>query len=158
MSRLEKEKTMAGFIIAMISGALMSIQGVFNTNVTKSSSIWVAAGFVQLTALATCAVMWFFSGKEPVMGIFNVHPKISLLGGVIGAFITYTVVRAVSDMGIAKAEVTIVITQIAVSYLIELLGIFGSKKTEFSWIKLLGLALAIGGVVIFNMCGKTDNA
>ena len=39
---------MTGFLIAMISGALMSIQGVFNTDVTKSSSIWVAAGFVQL--------------------------------------------------------------------------------------------------------------
>lgn len=149
---------MAGFIIAMISGALMSIQGIFNTNVTKASSVWVAAGFVQLTALATCAIMWFFNGKEPVMKLFSVHPKISLLGGIIGAFITFTVIKAVSDMGVAKAEVTIVITQIAVSYLIELFGIFGSKKTEFSWIKLLGLALAIGGVVIFNMCGKGSDA
>ena len=51
---------MAGFIIAIVSGALMSIQGIFNTNVTKSSSIWVAAGFVQMTALATCLIMWFF--------------------------------------------------------------------------------------------------
>ncbi len=41
---------MAGFLIAILSGALMSIQGVFNTGVTKSSSIWVAAGFVQITA------------------------------------------------------------------------------------------------------------
>ena len=29
---------MAGFLIAILSGALMSIQGVFNTGVTKSSS------------------------------------------------------------------------------------------------------------------------
>ena len=34
---------MWGFIIALISGALMSIQGVFNTEVTKSSSVWAAA-------------------------------------------------------------------------------------------------------------------
>ena len=72
----------------------------------------------------------------------------------IGAFITYTVVRAMSDLGTAKAEVTIVIAQIAVAYIIELFGIFGSKKVDFSWIKLLGLALAIGGVVIFDMCGN----
>ena len=31
---------MWGFIIALISGALMSIQGVFNTKVTESSSMW----------------------------------------------------------------------------------------------------------------------
>lgn len=145
---------MTGFLIAIISGALMSIQGVFNTGVTKSSSIWVAAGFVQITAFITCAVMWFINGRPPISGLFQVEPKYALLGGVIGAFITYTVVRAMSDLGTAKAEVTIVIAQIAVAYIIELFGIFGSKKSDFSWIKLLGLALAIGGVVIFDMCGN----
>ena len=74
---------MAGFLIAMISGALMSIQGVFNTNMTKSSSIWVAAGYVQLTALVTCIIMWFIGGREQLAGIFGVQPKISLLGVVI---------------------------------------------------------------------------
>ena len=145
---------MTGFLIAIISGALMSIQGVFNTGVTKSSSIWVPAGFVQITAFLTCAVMWFINGRPPIGGLFQVEPKYALLGGVIGAFITYTVVRAMSDLGTAKAEVTIVIAQIAVAYIIELFGIFGSKKADFSWIKLLGLALAIGGVVIFDMCGN----
>ena len=46
---------MAGIIIALVSGALMSIQGIFNTEVTKQTSIWVAAGWVQLSALAVCA-------------------------------------------------------------------------------------------------------
>ena len=34
---------MWGFIIALVSGALMSIQGVFNTEVTKQTSIWVSS-------------------------------------------------------------------------------------------------------------------
>ena len=38
---------MIGFFIALLSGALMSIQGVFNTQVTKTSGIWVANAFVQ---------------------------------------------------------------------------------------------------------------
>jgi transporter family-2 protein len=145
---------MAGIFIAIISGALMSIQGVFNTGVTKSSSIWVAAGFVQLTAFLTCAVMWLYDGRPQIGSLFDVQPKIALLGGVIGAFITYTVVRAMTDLGTAKAEVTIVISQIAVAYLIELFGLFGSEKASFSWIKLLGLALAVSGVTVFHMCGK----
>lgn len=82
---------MAGFLIAIISGALMSVQGVFNTTATKSSSIWVAASFVQITAFATCVLMWFYDGRPPVSGLFQVQPKYALLGGVIGAFITYTV-------------------------------------------------------------------
>ena len=66
---------MAGFLIAMLSGALMSIQGVFNTGVTKASSIWVAAGYVQLTALVTCAVMWLFSGRPSIAGIADTDRK-----------------------------------------------------------------------------------
>ncbi|MBS7061540.1 MAG: DMT family transporter [Eubacterium sp.] len=148
---------MAGFIIAIVSGALMSIQGIFNTNVTKSSSIWVAAGFVQLTALATCLIMWFFNGRPEVSGVLRVDNKVSLLGGVIGAFITFTVVKSVSELGIAKAEITIVVAQIIVAYLIELFGLFGSKKAEFSWLKLLALIIAAGGVFMFYMVGKNES-
>ena len=142
---------MAGFLIAIISGALMSVQGVFNTTATKSSSIWVAASFVQITAFATCVLMWFYDGRPPVSGLFQVQPKYALLGGVIGAFITYTVVRAMGSLGTAKAEITIVM-----AYIIELFGMFGSKRADFSWLKLLGLALAIGGVVLFNVCGNQE--
>ena len=148
---------MAGFIIAIVSGALMSIQGIFNTNVTKSSSIWVAAGFVQLTALATCLIMWFFNVRPEVSGVLRVDNKVSLLGGVIGAFITFTVVKSVSELGIAKAEITIVVSQVIVAYLIELFGLFGSKKAEFSWLKLLALIIAAGGVFMFYMVGKNES-
>lgn len=148
---------MAGFIIAIVSGALMSIQGIFNTNVTKSSSIWVAAGFVQLTALATCLIMWLFNGRLEVSGVLRVDNKVSLLGGVIGAFITFTVVKSVSELGIAKAEITIVVAQVIVAYLIELFGLFGSKKAEFSWLKLLALIIAAGGVFMFYMVGKNES-
>ena len=44
---------MIGIFVALLSGALMSIQGVFNTEVTRQSSIWVSAGWVQLTAFVT---------------------------------------------------------------------------------------------------------
>lgn len=144
---------MWGFIIAMISGALMSIQGVFNTDVTKSTSIWVASGFVQITAFLTCVVMWMVSGRPEVSGLFRVEHKLSLLGGVIGAFITFTVIKSIEGLGTAPAILTIVITQTAVAYLIELFGLFGSDKAEFSWLKVLGLLIAIGGVVLFNMTG-----
>ena len=34
---------MWGILVAIISGALMSVQGVFNTEVTKQTSIWLSA-------------------------------------------------------------------------------------------------------------------
>lgn len=45
---------MAGFLIALLSGALMSVQGVFNAQVTKTTGIWVSNGWVQLSAFLLC--------------------------------------------------------------------------------------------------------
>ena len=141
---------MIGFFIAIISGALMSVQGVFNTQVTKSSGVWAAAAFVQFSALLVCLGAWGLFERGSLMNVFRVEPKYMLLGGAIGAFITYTVIQSMSSLGPAKAAMLIVISQLIVAYLIEVFGIFGVDKTGFSWRKILGMGIAIVGIVIFK--------
>ena len=139
---------MIGIFIALISGALMSIQGVFNTEVTKSSSMWASASWVQFSALLTCLIVWMLRDRENLMHVFQVSPKYMLLGGVIGAFITFTVIQSMDSLGPAKAVMLIVISQLIVAYLIELFGIFGVEKAAFEWRKALGMIIAIVGVVL----------
>lgn len=141
---------MLGIWIAVLSGALMSIQGVFNTEVTKQSSLWVSTGWVQLSAFIVCVAAWMFTGRESISALWQVEHKYTLLGGVIGAFITITVIKSMGSLGPAQATMLIVIAQLAVSYLIELFGIFGVEKQPFEWKRLLGMALAIGGIVLFK--------
>ena len=128
---------MLGILIALLSGALMSVQGVFNTDVTKNSSLWVATSFVQFSALIVCLIAWFFTGRESFGAILQVPNKFALLGGVIGAFITITVIKSMDSLGPAKAAMLIVISQLIVAYVIELMGIFGVEKQPFEWRKLL---------------------
>lgn len=143
---------MWGFLIAMISGALMSVQGVFNTGVTKESGTWLTNCFVQLTGFLVCVILYLFMemGKVPVGSLFKVDRKYMLLGGVIGAFITYTVIQSMSMLGPAKSVLAIVITQVFVAYLIELLGVFGVEKVPFSWTKLVGIIVAVIGLFVFK--------
>lgn len=141
---------MWGILIALLSGALMSVQGVFNTELTKQTSLWVSTGWVQISAFLVCVVAWLFTGRESVGALMKVENKYILLGGVIGAFITVTVIQSMSSLGPAKAAMLIVIAQLAVAYLIELFGMFGVEKVDFQWRKLLGMAIAIAGIVIFK--------
>lgn len=141
---------MWGILIALLSGALMSVQGVFNTELTKQTSLWVSTGWVQISAFLVCVAAWLFTGRESVGALMKVENKYILLGGVIGAFITVTVIQSMSSLGPAKAAMLIVIAQLAVAYLIELLGLFGVEKADFQWRKLLGMAIAIAGIVIFK--------
>ena len=141
---------MLGFFAALLSGALMSIQGVCNTEVTKQTSLWVSAGWVQLSAFAVCVLAWLFTGKESVSALWQVENKYTLLGGVIGAFITITVIRSMGSLGPARAAMLIVISQLIVAYVIELMGLFGTERQPFEWRKVLGMAVAIVGIVIFK--------
>lgn len=141
---------MIGFLIALISGALMSVQGVFNTQVTKASSIWVASAFVQISAFAVCLAAWLISDRSSFGALFKVEPKYMLLGGAIGAFITYTVIKSMDMLGPARAVMLIVIAQLLVAYVIELFGVFGVEKQPLEWRKVIGMAVAIIGIIIFK--------
>ena len=141
---------MWGILIALLSGALMSIQGVFNTEVTRQSSIWVSAGWVQLTAFVTCLVMWLLTGMPEVQGIWQVRPWYMLSGGVIGALITWTVIRSVESLGPARSALLIVVAQIAVAYGIEVFGLFGVEKSGWEWKKAIGALTAVIGIIIFQ--------
>ena len=141
---------MIGILIAIISGALMSVQGVFNTDVTKNTSIWVANSWVQFTALAVCLTAWGISDRSSFAALFKMQPKYVLLGGVIGAFITWTVVRSMDKLGPAQAVLFIVVAQMICAWVIELLGLFGTEKTDWSVQKLIGMLVAIGVVILFQ--------
>ena len=150
IKKQQEEKSMAGILTALLSGALMSIQGVFNTEVTKQTSTWLAAGWVQISAFVVCLAAWCITGREPIGDLFRVKPWYLLLGGAIGAFITITVIWSMAGLGPAKAAMLIVISQLAAAWLIELFGLFGMEKTDFTVRKLIGMAIAVVGIVVFQ--------
>lgn len=141
---------MIGFLIAVLSGAFMAVQGVFNTQVTKTTGMWVSNGWVQLTAFIVCIGAWLITGRDSITTIGKVEPKYVLLGGVIGACITWTVIKSMGQLGPAKATLFIITAQILTSYLIELFGLFGVDKQPLEWKKIIGVGIALIGVVIFQ--------
>jgi transporter family-2 protein len=143
-------RKMMGFLIALLSGALMSVQGVFNTKVTEEAGMWVSNAWVQLSAFAVCLVAWLVTGRDSVAALGRVEPKYMLLGGVIGAGITWTVIKSVAALGPAKSALLIVIAQLTVAYVIELFGMFGMDKEPLEWRKVGGLILALIGIGIFQ--------
>lgn len=129
----------------------MSIQGVFNTGVTKQTGIWVCASFVQFSALVVCLGAWFMTGREnSFIELLRIDNKYMLLGGVIGVAITYTVIKSVDALGPARANMFIITSQMVIAYMIELLGIFGAEKAGFEWRKMIGIIIIIIGIITFK--------
>lgn len=141
---------MIGFVFSVIAGAAMSIQGVFNTRLSEKIGLYESNLFVQGTAFLLSLVAALIMGKGGLKEIFSVE-KYYLLGGVIGLVITITVMLSIKDLSPAVAISTILIAQLLVAALIEAFGLFGSEKAAFGWTKYVGIAMMIGGVVVFKL-------
>ena len=140
---------MSGFIIAILAGALMSIQGAFNTRLTESSSLWVANTIVHVLGLFVCIILWFCTGRQPFSPAFKVE-KLYFLGGIIGAVIIYTVIKSMSSLGPTLAVMIFLSSQLISAYIIEVFGLFGTENIGFDFKKLIGMGVIILGIVIFK--------
>ena len=138
-----------GLIIAAVSGLLMSVQGVFNTRIQEKAGLWFTNAMVHGIGLVTSLSVLLFVKDLNVSGLKAVN-KWYFLGGVFSAGIVYTVMVAISKLGPAQASMIILITQITVSYLIELFGLFDTEKVPFQWLKLLGVGVIITGIILFQ--------
>ena len=130
---------MAGIIFSIIAGASMSIQGVMNTRLSDKIGIYESNAFVQGTAFLLSLIAVWIMGKGSFKGMADVN-KFYLLGGVLGIIITVTVM-----LGIGKLSPTVAISIILISF-----GLMGSEKVAFTWNKYIGMALMIGGVLLFK--------
>ena len=140
---------MAGFIFAVISGAAMSVQGVMNTRLGEKIGVYEANMYVQGTAFLLSLLVMFIFGKGDIKAITDVN-KLYLFGGALGLVITITVMRSVSALNPTLAISAILIAQLITAAVIDAFGLMGSERIAFDWTKYVGIALMIGGVLLFK--------
>lgn len=140
---------MAGIIFSIIAGAAMSIQGVMNTRLSDKIGLYESNAFVQGTAFVLSLLAVWILGKGSFREIGSVN-KLYLLGGVLGLIITITVMLGIGKLSPTVAISVILISQLFVAALIDAFGIMDSEQVAFGWNKFLGMALMIGGVLLFK--------
>lgn len=140
---------MMGIISCIIAGAAMSVQGVMNTRLGEKIGLLESNAFVQGTAFAIALIVAWIWGKGNIGAIGQAN-KLYWLGGVLGMVITVTVMLGMGKTSPAVAVSVILIAQLLIAALIDAFGIMGTEKVPFLWNKYVGLALMIGGVLLFK--------
>ncbi len=140
---------MLGFLLAAIAGATMSVQGVMNTRLQERIGLWEANAYTQGTALLLSLVVWWLFGKGNITNL-AVVPKGYLLSGALGLVITVTVMLSIGSLSPTVAISTILIAQLLVAALIDGFGWMGQEKISMNAKQFVGLALMLGGVVLFK--------
>lgn len=128
----------------------MSLQGVLNTGLGERAGLLESNTFVQGTAFILSLIAMVFFGKGDFKAIFTAD-KIYLTGGILGILITVTVMLAIKNLSPTVAISIILISQLLVAAIINAFGLFGAEKISFHFTKYIGLALMIGGVIVFKL-------
>jgi transporter family-2 protein len=138
-----------GFICSLLAGVAMSVQGVMNTRLGDRVGLYEANMIVQGTAFVLSVLAVLFLGSGNLAAVAHTS-KIYLLGGVFGIIITITVMLAIKGLGPTVAISIILIAQLLAAALIDAFGWFDSERIPFGWQKFAGVALMIGGVLLFK--------
>ena len=139
-----------GFVFAILAGAAMSVQGVMNTRLSEKLGLYESNAWVQGTAYALSLLAMWIWGKGSFRELGQT-PKVYLLGGALGLVITLTVMLAIGRLSPTVAISTILIAQLLVAAVIDAFGWLGAERVAFHWNKFAGMALMIGGVVLFKL-------
>lgn len=139
-----------GFVFAILAGAAMSVQGVMNTRLSEKLGLYESNAWVQGTAFALSLLAMWIWGKGSFRELGQT-PKVYLLGGALGLVITLTVMLAIGRLSPTVAISTILIAQLLVAAIIDAFGWLGAERVAFHWNKFVGMALMIGGVVLFKL-------
>ena len=73
------------------------------------------------------------------------------MGGALGIVITITVMLSMSRLTPATAVSAILIAQLFTAAVIDAFGLMGTEKEAFGWNKYVGLALMVGGMLLFKL-------
>lgn len=138
-------------MVAAIAGLLMAIQGALNSSLGKVVGLLEATLIVHITSSALTLALLLAGLRSGQLSKMGEVPWYFYLGGILGVGITYGVVRAIPQVGVAPATTAIIVGQVATAALIDHLGLLGVEQLGFQWLNALGLLLlAAGGYLLLR--------
>ncbi|KSU61827.1 hypothetical protein AS034_13425 [[Bacillus] enclensis] len=141
---------MFGAGLAVIAGILISLQNVFNARVSEKTGPWATTTLVLGLGLV-CSLPVFYGVEQRNLFEFGDVNPIYLFSGVFGVGIVFFLMRGVTLIGPAYAISIALISQIVIAFVINTGGWFGFEASSLSWQKLTGIALLIGGVLLYKL-------
>jgi bacterial/archaeal transporter family-2 protein len=138
-------------VATFVAGALVALQPPANAELGKRVGT-LGAAFVSLTvSLSLVAIALAIAGGfGGLREIGHAKPE-HLLGGLAGAAIVTISILSVRELGAGGVVAVTVCAQLAISAVLDRLGVLGLTETRFDWTRVLGIAFLIAGTVLMTL-------
>lgn len=141
---------MVGVIFAVLSGFFIALQNVLNATIGTEVSIWSTAMLTQAVGGTGALLIYLVSKNEQFGQIRNVKP-VYLFGGSFGALVVASSVLAVTYVGAAVTNASILLAQLGIVVIIETFGFFHMKKQPIARKQVMGLVIMMVGAILISI-------
>ncbi len=135
-------------IIAVAVGALLSLQGIANSNLSKYLNHPLQASFISflvaLVFLTTCLTV--LDVGFPRLSELRALPWYLYAGGFLGVIFVTSVLTLMPKLGVANVVVSIFVGQMFFSIIVDHFGFFGMPVKPLDWVRGSGGVLMLAGL------------
>jgi transporter family-2 protein len=142
--------------LAVVAGVAVALQGATNQGLMKSAGIGPALIVNTVIVLLGAAALWLATGARTTFFPGNA-PWTAYLGGIFGFIVIASAVLVFPRLGAAYAIALMVCGQCLAAMVIDHYGLMGMEKNPATLQRALGVALVVGGVVMFRLAGSSDS-
>lgn len=140
------------YIIALIVGILLPIQGGVNSQLSRSLGHPLVASFFSFVGGVLTVVIANIILKVPLPSLIQIKSAhwTYWMGGVLGASFVTSVIYIAPRIGFASFLMLVVCGQLFMSMMIDHFGLFGVNPQPATLSKIIGILIAAVGVYIFK--------
>lgn len=146
-----KLSIITGALVALLTGIAIAAQstmtsrvggiiGDVRTGILTNTMGGIAAGSLML--------VWFFREGPQVWKVPSVVIGITALAGILGVFIVTGISFSLQRAGVAAGLASVILGQLALSFVIDSLGIGGVEPIPISATRILGIVVSGFGVYL----------
>ena len=136
-------------LMGVLAGCLVGMQAPVNARLGKTVGSVQAATFSFLVGSALLIVIAaFVNGGLGALGSAGRAPWWALVGGLLGAVYVTVALIAVRTLGASGLTAVVITGQLAISVVVDRLGLFGLAKQHIDASRIVGLVLLVAGAVL----------
>ena len=140
---------MLGVVYSALAGILIGLQSVFNARVGEKIGLWGANVLIHGVGFVL-ALLIFFSLRQGDLSKISEVNKVYLLGSTFGVMVVFGAMKGILILGPVTSISILMVAQLMVAVGVEGFGLFEITKIGINPMKLVGIALMLLGIFIFQ--------
>ncbi len=140
------------FLMAVVAGAMLAVQAGLNSEMGRAVKSPVYGALISFVAGGIALFAYCVATRVPLGNVRKAFelPWYYWMGGVLGGFYVVAIIVLAPRLGVALTIGLTVAGQMVFSLLIDHYGLLGIPVHTINWMRVLGVSLIIGGVVLLR--------